>query len=189
MAGARSLYGWTKYSAEQLVEEYRAAFGIRAVVNRCGMVAGPWQFGKVDQGVVSLWVQAYVFDRQLQYFGYGGNGKQVRDVLHVDDLTDLVVEQLKDFPRWDGWLGNVSGGLDNSTSLLELTRLCHDVTGRKVSVLASPEPRLADVRIYIGDCERLHARTTWRPRRSLRQVIEDLAKWVYQERSRLEALS
>jgi len=75
MTGARSLYGFTKYAAELLIEEYRAAFGIKSVINRCGVIAGPWQFGKVDQGVASLWVLAHYFGRPLSYIGYGGNGK------------------------------------------------------------------------------------------------------------------
>jgi CDP-paratose 2-epimerase len=76
-----------------LIEEYRASFGLGAVINRCGAIAGPWQFGKVDQGVIALWVMAHMFDRPLSYIGYGGKGKQVRDVLHVDDLCRLIEMQ------------------------------------------------------------------------------------------------
>jgi len=152
------------------------------------MIAGPWQFGKVDQGVVSLWVQAHLFGRPLQYIGYGGTGKQVRDVLHVEDLADLIVEQLQDFPRWDGWLGNVSGGVENSSSLLELTAICREMTGREISIGSSGENRAADVRIYIGDCNELYSRTSWRPRRSLRRVVEDLSGWAVGERQRLESI-
>lgn len=186
MAGARSLYGWSKYSAEQLVDEYRAAFGLRAVVNRCGMIAGPWQFGKVDQGVVSLWVQAHMFGLPLRYFGYGGMGKQVRDVLHVDDLANLVLEQLSALPRWDGWTGNVAGGPDNSISLLELTRLCEEVTGRKTAISATSDERPADLRIFVGDCRRLNALTAWRPRRPVSQTVQDLCSWIREQGGHLE---
>jgi CDP-paratose 2-epimerase len=188
MDGARSLYGWSKLSAEQLVDEYRDSFGLQGVVNRCGTIAGPWQFGKVDQGVVSLWVQAHLFGRPLQYIGYGGAGKQVRDVLHVDDLADLVIEQLRDFPRWNGWLGNVAGGVENSSSLLELTGLCEAATGRKTSISAVRENRPVDLRIFIGDCSRLFARTAWRPRRGVANVVADLSTWIAAHRSELEAL-
>jgi len=61
-----------------LIEEYRAGFGLRAAINRCGVIAGPWQMGKVDQGVVSLWVLRHYFGKPLAYIGYGGAGKQVR---------------------------------------------------------------------------------------------------------------
>jgi CDP-paratose 2-epimerase len=188
LAGARSLYGWTKYAAEQLIDEYRVAFGMRTLVNRCGMIAGPWQFGKVDQGVVSHWVQAHLFGRPLEYVGYGGTGKQVRDVLHVEDLADLILEQLKDLPRWAGWVGNVSGGGENSISLMELTALCREATGCETRIGSSPENRAADVRIFIGDCSDLFSRTAWRPRRSLRRIVEDLSAWALNERGRLESL-
>src|SRR5471032_1638363 len=114
--GARSLYGYTKLSAEQLIEEYRATYGLKSIINRCGVIAGSWQFGKVDQGVASLWVLSHHFGRPLSYIGYGGAGKQVRDFLHVDDLCDLLVEQIRNFDQWDGWLGNVAGGLANTVS-------------------------------------------------------------------------
>ena len=188
MTGARSLYGWTKHAAEQLIEEYRVAFGLKAVINRCGMIAGPWQFGKVDQGVVSLWVQAHLFGKPLQYIGYGGAGKQVRDVLHVEDLADLILEQMQDLSKWDGWLGNVSGGNSNSVSLLELTALCTEVTGREPLIGSLKENRPADLRIYIGDCAELFSRTNWRPHRSIRCIVKDLSGWALNERQRLESM-
>src|SRR5438067_6526970 len=134
MSVARSLYGITKLAAEQLIEEYRAGYALKAVVNRCGVIAGPWQFGKIDQGVAALWVMAHHFERPLSYIGYGGSGKQVRDFLHVDDLCDLIFEQINQFDRWDGWLGNVAGGIRNSASLCELTGLCAEITGKKIPI-------------------------------------------------------
>ena len=178
LSGARSLYGYTKLSAEQLIEEYRAAFGLRAVVNRCGVIAGPWQFGKVDQGVASLWVLAHHFQRPLSYIGYGGTGKQVRDFLHVADLCDLILQQVNDFDHWDGWLGNVAGGLANSASLCELTALCREVTGRKTPIKSIPENRPNDLRLFIADCTRLFQHTAWRPRRDVRCIVQDTHAWV-----------
>jgi CDP-paratose 2-epimerase len=178
LGGARSLYGFTKLAAEQLIEEYRAAYGLKAVVNRCGVIAGPWQFGKVDQGVASLWVLAHHFHRPLNYIGYGGTGKQVRDILHVDDLCELITEQLRDFNRWEGWVGNVSGGMDNSASLCELTALCREITGQSIPIGSVPANRPNDLRIFVADCTRLFQRTPWRPRRDVREVIRDLYAWV-----------
>jgi CDP-paratose 2-epimerase len=178
MAGARSLYGFTKLAAEQLIEEYRETFGLKAVVNRCGVVAGPWQFGKVDQGVVGLWVMAHAFGRKLAYIGYGGTGKQVRDVLHVADLCDLIADQVASFDSWEGWNGNVAGGLENSVSLQELTEICQEVTGVKIPIGSITDTRLADLRLFIADCTRLFARTSWRPRRDVRHLVEDTFAWV-----------
>jgi CDP-paratose 2-epimerase len=188
MAGARSLYGYTKYAAEHLIDEYRAAFGLKTVVNRCGVVAGPWQFGKVDQGVAALWVLAHHFGRSLSYIGYGGRGKQVRDFLHVADLSDLVIEQIREFDRWDGWVGNVAGGHANAVSLCELTALCRELVGREVAVKSVPVDRPADLRIYIGDCARLFERTAWRPKHDVGDIVRDIVTWAREHSAALRDL-
>lgn len=188
MQGARSLYGFTKFASEGLIEEYRAGFGLRAAINRCSVLAGPWQMGKVDQGVIALWVLRHWFGKPLQYIGYGGTGKQVRDALHVADLAELVEEQLADFHAWDGWSGNVGGGRDVSASLLELTALCREATGRQVPVGSESQTRTADLRLFLADCQRLFARTTWRPRRGMREIVGDLAVWVREHESLLAPL-
>jgi CDP-paratose 2-epimerase len=188
MQGPRSLYGFTKYAAEQLIEEYRSAFGLKAIVDRCGVIAGPWQFGKVDQGVLALWVLAHHFGRPLSYIGYNGSGKQVRDFLHIDDLCELIIEQVRDFNRWDGWVGNVSGGAANSGSLRELTDLCREVVGRTTQISPVLEHRPADLRIFIGDCSRLFRETSWRPKRDLRSIVADTTMWVSKHSAALQTL-
>jgi CDP-paratose 2-epimerase len=178
LTGARSLYGFTKLAAEQLIEEYRAAYDMKAVVNRCSVVAGPWQFGKVDQGVASLWVLAHHFGQPLSYIGYGGAGKQVRDILHVDDLFELVCDQISNFDQWDGWLGNVSGGLNNAVSLCELTMLCREITGKSIPISSVAVNRPNDVRILVADSSRLFDRAAWRPKRDLCCIVQDISNWV-----------
>jgi len=188
MTAARSLYGWTKFASESLVEEYRSGFGLRAAINRCSVIAGPWQMGKVDQGVVALWVLRHYFGKPLKYIGYGGAGKQVRDMMHVTDLCELVEEQIFDFDRWDGWLGNVGGGREISASLQELTGACRKITGREVPIAAEPETRQADLRIFLADCSRLFARTAWRPRRGVDRIVADVFEWVHAHETELKPL-
>jgi CDP-paratose 2-epimerase len=178
LAGARTLYGATKLAAELLIEEYRAAYGLRAVVNRCGTIAGPWQMGKVDQGVFTYWLLAHHFDRPLRYFGFGGRGKQVRDVLHVDDLVRLLDEQMTEPARWDGITVNVGGGRQCSLSLLEASELCAAITGRRIAVERSGESRPGDVPIYLSDCRLLEALTDWRPQAGPEQILADIHAWV-----------
>ncbi len=143
---------------------------------------------KVDQGVAALWVLAHHFGAPLSYIGYGGMGKQVRDFLHVDDLCDLIAEQVKNFDRWDGWLGNVSGGVDNSASLCELTALCAEITGKKISISSVPANRPNDLRIFVADCARLFERTQWRPKRDVHRIIQDINDWVANHSAELEQL-
>src|ERR1035437_8354609 len=134
--------------------------------------------GKVDQGVVSLWVLRHYFGKPLAYFGYGGTGKQVRDVLHVTDLCELLEEQISNFDCWHGWLGNVRGGLEISVSLQEPTAVCRKVVGRKVPVGAKPENRQGHLRLLLADCSKLFPRTNWRPKRGVTQIIADIFEWV-----------
>ena len=183
--GARTLYGTTKLAAELLIAEYRDAYGLRAVIDRCGVIAGPWQMGKVDQGVFTYWILAHHFGRPLQYIGFGATGKQVRDLLHVDDLLELLDEQLADPQRWDGVTANVGGGRECSLSLQETTALCAELTGNRVEVTAAPETRPGDVPVYISDCRRLHGLTEWRPRRGARDVLADIHAWVRDHESAL----
>lgn len=188
LAGARTLYGTTKLSAELLIEEYRDAYGLRAVINRCGVIAGPWQMGKVDQGVFTYWMLAHHFRRPLTYIGFGGTGKQVRDLLHAQDLLDLLEEQLCHPEHWDGVTANVGGGLDRSLSLRETTNLCAEITGNRVEIKAGPEVRPGDVPLYISDCHRLGRLTSWRPRRGTREVLEDLHAWISANESTVSRL-
>lgn len=178
LEGARTLYGTTKLAAELLIEEYRAAYGLRAVINRCGVIAGPWQMGKVDQGVFTYWMLAHHFGRPLKYIGFGGSGKQVRDLLHVEDLVDLLALQVSEPERWDGVTANVGGGRECSLSLLETTALCVEITGREVPVEHSSEQRPGDLAIYMSDCRRLFGLTDWRPRRGPRDVLADTESWI-----------
>jgi CDP-paratose 2-epimerase len=185
--GPRTLYGTTKLSAELLIEEYRDAYGLRAVIDRCGVIAGPWQMGKVDQGVFTFWMVAHHFRRPLQYIGFGGRGKQVRDLLHVEDLTDLLDEQIREREKWDGVTVNVGGGRDCSLSLLETTSLCAEITGNQIELAGSPEDRPGDVPVYISDCARLHGLTAWRPKRDAKRVLADIHAWILEREATLQA--
>lgn len=178
LEGARSLYGMTKLAAELALEEYADAYGFRYIINRCGLLAGPGQFGRIDQGVVAHWMMSHLFERPLKYIGFGGQGKQVRDVLHVDDFTDLLLDQLANFDRYQGRRFNVGGGRDNSLSLLECTDLCRRISGNTVPVESSGEQRRGDIRIYIGDSRRVGRVHGWRPKRGVETTAEDLCRWL-----------
>lgn len=185
LAGARTLYGTTKLAAELLVEEYREAFGLNAVINRCGVIAGPWQMGKVDQGVFTHWMLCHVLGLPLSYIGYGGTGKQVRDLLHVDDLVDLVEMQLLDPEAWDGKTFNVGGGCRVSLSLLETSKLCAEISGNSLEVGSVPETRIGDVPIYLSDCSAIEGHSGWRPDRDAGQILTDIHDWIVSDLDRI----
>lgn len=176
--GSRSLYGATKLASELFVEEYGAAFDLRTVVDRCGVITGPWQMGKVDQGVFALWMARHYFGGELSYIGYGGVGKQVRDFLHIDDLFELVDLQTQALDLFDGQTFNVGGGLERSLSLLETTTLCERITGRRITIHQQPETRVADVPLYITDYRKVTSLCGWRPSRNAEQTLTDIYEWI-----------
>ncbi len=177
LAGVRTLYGATKLAGELLVAEY-AAYDVESVVTRFGVISGPGQMGKVDQGVFALWMARHVFGGELQYQGWGGAGKQVRDVMHIDDACDLLLAQLAQWPAVVGRTWNAGGGRVNSLSLLETTALCTEISGTRRGASSDPETHPSDVRVYITDQRALSAALAWTPRRSPRQVLGDLHTWM-----------
>jgi CDP-paratose 2-epimerase len=176
--GPRTLYGTTKLASELLIAEYVDMFGLRAIVNRCGVVSGAWQMGHAEQGVFAHWMVAHAFKRPLAYIGFGGRGHQVRDVLHVADLADLIDVQLKQRSALNGEIVNAGGGRANSVSLLELTRKCEALTGTRLDIASRPETRPGDVPVYITDNTKVATRFGWTPRRSVDTIARDVYDWV-----------
>ena len=178
LEGARTPYGATKLAAELLIAEYVESFGLRAVVDRCGVIGGPAQMGKFDQGIVAYWLLAHHLGRPLEYIGFGGSGKQVRDLLHVDDLVDLVEDHVVRPDVWKGVTVNVGGGREHSVSLRELTELCQEATGKQIVITAAQADRPGDIPVYLSDCRRLGALSDWKPRRGPREIVADTFDWL-----------
>lgn len=186
--GARSLYGTTKLASELIIQEYQEFFGLKTVINRCGVLTGPWQMGKVDQGVMVLWIAKHYFEQQLAYIGYGGTGKQTRDMLHVKDLYKLIDWQIDNIDKINGEILNVGGGTEVSASLQELTKICQEVTGKKIPISNIPENRAADIRMYITDNTKVSELTGWKPEIGIKQIVEEITQWLSENREALEPI-
>ncbi|MBN2301451.1 MAG: NAD-dependent epimerase/dehydratase family protein [Lentisphaerae bacterium] len=184
--GAKTLYGATKYASEVMVREYGAQFGLRVAVNRCGVIAGPWQMGRVDQGIIGLWVAAHIYGKRLKYIGY--NGKQVRGILHIDDLCDLLLLQLAHMDEWDGRVRNVGGGREVSVSLLELTELCRTVAGRTIEIGYDDAVRPGDVPLYLSDTRKIRGELGWLPTRPAETIVEDVVKWIMDNKEKFRGV-
>jgi CDP-paratose 2-epimerase len=176
--GTRSLYGTTKLSSELFIQEYIDVYGIRGIINRCGVLTGPWQMGKVDQGVIVFWAANHIYNKQLSYFGYGGEGKQVRDILHIKDLFNLIQIQLKNIDSLNGMIFNVGGGRKISTSLYELTEICSKLTSKSMQINKVKEDRISDIRIYITDNSHVKNSTGWEPIISVNLIMEEIIQWI-----------
>jgi CDP-paratose 2-epimerase len=186
--GARSFYGTTKLSSEMFIQEYCEFYGLKAAITRFGVIAGPRQMGKTDQGVVTLWMAKHFWKQSLKYIGYGGTGKQVRDILHVDDLVELTDLQIHNIEKFNAKIYNVGGGLENSASLLEMTAICEKITGNKITIGSETETRPADLRMYITDNALIEKETGWKPKRSVETVFTDIYHWIRDNESQLETI-
>jgi CDP-paratose 2-epimerase len=188
LKGHRSIYGATKLASELLIEEYHAAYQVPAIINRCGVITGHWQMGKVDQGVFVLWMAAHYFKKTLQYIGYGGLGKQVRDLLFIDDLIQLIDYQLANFADLNGEIFNVGGGLQTSLSLLETTQICQAITGQPISIQSIAEERQDDVPIFITDSTKVMQRTGWHPTTNPTQTLQRIYEWLRDHEADLRSI-
>lgn len=184
----RSFYGATKLGAEHLVQEFTAAYGLKTTIYRCGVIAGPGQFGKTDQGVFTLWVARHYFGMPLEYTGFGGQGKQVRDLLHPSDLFELIRKHCVLEERRYGRIYNVGGGSEISVSLAELTPLCRKVVGKNVPVTSRVETAEVDIPLFISDNRRISAEVGWRPTKNVEFIVNDTLNWIRENEAELRPI-
>ena len=168
-----SLYGATKLASEVMVLEYAAAFDFPVWINRCGVLAGAGQFGIAEQGIFSYWLHAHAAKRPLRYIGFGGCGFQVRDAFHPDDLAELISIQLKRTPPRNA-IFHAGGGRENAMSLAQLTSWANDRFGIHYPT-PDLRPRPFDAPWMIMDCRRTAADLSWRRKRKLESILNEIA--------------
>ena len=188
MNGYRSLYGSSKYSSELFIHEFGKYKKLKYIINRCGMIAGPWQLGKIDQGIISYWISSHIYKRQLKYIGYSGTGKQVRDVLHIDDFCILIDKQINNWSGLESKVFNVGGGKSNSISLLELTKLVNEITGIKIPIHKDDRKRDADIRIFITNSSKIKNLLGWEPTLGIKRLVRDTSEWILKNKKDLEGI-
>jgi CDP-paratose 2-epimerase len=115
----------------------------------------------------------------------GGKGKQVRDLLHVDDLVELIDFQIHNIEKFTGKIYNAGGGINNSASLQEMTSICEKITGNKIQIDEVEETRAADLRIYITDNSKITEETGWKPKKSVEDIFRDIHKWIKENENQL----
>ncbi len=188
LIGCRSFYGTTKYASEMFIQEYEKFYGIGSIITRFGVIAGPRQMGKTDQGVATLWMAKHFWKQQLQYIGFGGFGKQVRDIIHIDDVCELIDLQIHKPDLFRGKVFNVGGGMKNSASLLEMTSICEEITGNKISIKPHVDNRPADVRMYVSDNSKINNEINWQPKRKTESTFEDIFTWIKDNETKLSQI-
>ncbi len=188
LEGSRSFYGSTKLASELFISEYNRFYELQTTVLRLGVISGPKQMGKIDQGVITYWLAKHYWKESLKYIGYGGLGKQVRDVLHIQDLIELIDMQIHNFALFNGKTFNAGGGFNSSASLLEMTKICQQMTGNLIPIEKVALNRKADLRIYITDNTKIYNETGWKPKKNIVDIFTDIFKWINQNESHLKSI-
>jgi CDP-paratose 2-epimerase len=171
-----SPYGCSKGAADQYVLDYARSFGLRTVVLRMSCIYGPHQNGNEDQGWVAHFVRHALGDRAVTIYG---DGRQVRDVLFVDDLLNAFELAHEHIDEIGGHAFNIGGGIDNTLSLLELIEQLEGLTGHELDVAFS-DWRVGDQRYYVSDTTRFSAATGWRAQVAPEHGLAALSDWMSQ---------
>jgi len=175
-----SPYGCSKGAADQYMLDYARIFGLNTVVFRHSSMYGGRQFATYDQGWIGWFCQQAVAAKNgtlTAPFTISGSGKQVRDVLHADDMVSLYFAALQHMPAVRGTAFNIGGGMDNSLSLLELFALLEEFGGVTLSYTKLP-PRESDQRVFVADIGRATNLLGWKPLVSSRDGVRRMLDWV-----------
>lgn len=165
-----SPYGCSKGAADQYVRDYARIFDLPTVVFRMSCIAGPRQFGNEDQGWVAHFLYSVLEGRTITIYG---DGKQVRDILHVADLIDAMQAARANVETTRGQVYNLGGGMKRAVSISEMIDEIECLTGKHSRRMHSAV-RPGDQPYYVADTGKLRAHTGWEARRSVETILEDI---------------
>jgi len=168
-----SPYGCSKGTADQYVHDYARMFGLPTVVFRMSCIAGPRQFGNEDQGWVAHFLYSAIQGKQISIYG---DGRQVRDVLAVQDLIRAFEAVYQQRNTTAGEIYNVGGGARNAVSLLEVIDYIKTLLHKQVSFRFHPS-RPGDQQIYVSNFSKLRQDVGWTPEIRVQQTIENICEW------------
>ena len=171
-------YGCSKGAADQYVLDYARSFGLKTCVLRMSCIYGPRQMGTEDQGWVAHFLIQALEGRPISIYG---DGRQVRDILYVDDAVDAYLAAWRDIERVKGRAFNLGGGPANAVSLRQLLNRIETLVGRKVE-LEFGDWREGDQRYFVADARALRSALGLRPATAWQDGVTDLANWLKAER-------
>ncbi|SNB45030.1 GDP-mannose 4,6-dehydratase [Geobacter sp. DSM 9736] len=175
-----SPYGCSKGAADQYMLDYARIFGLNTIVFRHSSMYGGRQFATYDQGWIGWFCQVAEETRRghlKEPFTISGTGKQVRDVLHADDMIALYFSAVERHRDIRGEVFNIGGGMENSLSLLELFQLLEENTGASLNYTRLP-PRGSDQRVFVADISKAEQRIGWKPGVTARSGIRRMLDWT-----------
>jgi len=175
-----SPYGCSKGAADQYMLDYARIFGLKTVVFRHSSMYGGRQFATYDQGWIGWFCQKAVETQRgtlKEPFTISGIGKQVRDVLHAEDMIKLYYAAITNIDKAQGQVFNIGGGIGNSLSLLELFELLEEIIGEKMNFVKLP-PRESDQRLFVADISKAASLLEWQPLVGKKTGIAAMFQWV-----------
>lgn len=177
-----SPYGCSKGAADQYMLDYARIFGLKTVVFRHSSMYGGRQFATYDQGWVGWFCQKAIETKQgllKEPFTISGTGKQVRDVLHADDMKALYIRALKHIDTAKGQAFNIGGGIHNSLSLLELFKLLEEKLSIQLTYQKLPV-RESDQRVFVANYTKANSIISWQPIVEKSTGISRMINWIQQ---------
>ena len=184
--GVKSIYGFTKYASELLIKEYSYIFNIKFIINRSGIITGPLQFGKVEQGLVSLWLWRHLNNLKLNYIGFGGKGSQIRDILYIDDFSLLIKKQILGFEKNNNKLFCIGGGKKNSLTLGQLTEKCQEITSNYLKIGFYKKTSKYDIPIFISSNKQIKKNYNWSPKTNIDEILKYNLSWMKKNYKRIK---
>ena len=183
--GPKTMYGFTKFSSEELIKEYKYSNNIDYIINRCGLISGPGQFGKVEQGLVSLWMWKHINNSKLKFIGHKGSGKQIRDVLFIEDLCRLILIQIKEFNNLKNNLFCIGGGKKNIIDLVKLTEICSKISKKNIIISKVKKTSNYDIPYYVSSIDKINKFSGWKPKKNLIEGLKELFEWMTKNKKQI----
>jgi CDP-paratose 2-epimerase len=174
-----SPYGCSKGAADQYILDYSRTYGLKTAVFRMSCIYGPHQFGTEDQGWVAHFLISALEDKPITIYG---NGKQVRDILFVEDLIDAFMLAHKNIDKLVGQVFNIGGGPQNTVSLLEIVDTIKEKAGKEMTV-SFEDWRTGDQFYYVSNTSKFKEATGWEPKYTVEKGVEHLVRWLCENRN------
>lgn len=185
LVDGNSPYACSKAAGEAYTRDYARNHGIRSLIFRQSCIYGPHQFGTEEQGWVAWFVRSTLLGKPISLFG---DGRQLRDILYIDDLLDLYCSAATEADRWSGEVFNIGGGTSFCLSIWsEFSSLLQQLSLKPPKAIPRP-PRLGDQRVYISDVRKAAGAFDWHPTVSPIQGVAKVLVWIREECPELKSM-
>jgi CDP-paratose 2-epimerase len=175
-----SPYGCSKGAADQYLLDFNRIYGIKTVVFRHSSMYGGNQHATIDQGWIGWFCQKAIDiknNKNVEKFTISGTGKQVRDVLHAEDVVSLYFAGVENIDKVKGNAFNIGGGIENSLSLLELFKVLEGELNIEMQFLKLP-PRESDQLLFVADYKKMTTMTDWKPKIKTKEGLQKMLAWL-----------